>query len=81
MVSPGVAAVMTFFIPMFGLFIARLMLGDLSSYAWTYIPIFWVPPFSAVPAYLMWTEKIPAKEEPPKEPFGTYLPNKCNCQY
>jgi len=70
--SKALAGVLTLLVPMCGLFIARAMLGDFSSYAWTYIPIFWVPPFSLVPAILMWMGKI-GKQEPPaqsKESFN-----------
>ncbi len=72
--SKVIAGVLTLLVPMFGLFIARAILGDFSSYAWTYIPIFWIPPFSLVPAILMWMGKIGKQEvsqetAPTKEAF------------
>lgn len=60
--SKAIAGLLTLLVPMIGLFIGRAMLGDFKSYAWTYIPIFWVPPFSIVPAILMWMGKIGKKE-------------------
>lgn len=74
--SSTVAGIITVLIPCIGLIIGRMMLGDFSSYAWTWIPIFWVPPFSIVPAILMWTGKIGAAPPPPPPPASPTTPPK-----
>lgn len=69
--SSTLAGFITLLVPIFGLFIGRLMVGDLTTYAWTYIPIFWGPPLSLVPAILIWMGKIGKQPTPASTPTPT----------
>lgn len=53
-----IAGLLTLLVPIIGQFIARGILKDFKTAWWTLIPVFWIPPFSLVPAIKMWKKQI-----------------------
>jgi len=56
-----IAGLIALIVPVIGIFLSRYMVGDMSSNMWTYIPLFWFPPFSLVPAVMIWNGTIAKK--------------------
>ena len=54
----------TLLIPIFGIFTTRLYYNAWNRQLLFYIPIFWFPPFSIIPAILVWLGKF--KKNPTK---------------
>lgn len=65
------AGLITLLVPVVGIFIGRFMAGDMSSNLWTYFPLFWAPPFSLVPAIMIWNGKIGAASPAPAATAAT----------